>query len=166
MGVTVGTEVGGKLIAVRTLVIQDQQVLLVGHKSTKTGKIWWMAPGGLVHAREPALEAAVREVREETGLDVEIDRLTYWLEWIWERSHCLELYFLGNLTGGQLAIGNDPELPEDRQIIFDARFVDTSELGDYPLYPKVFRTLLAEHLSLGFPEGATYLGISQPDLPR
>ena len=161
-----GTESSGKLVAVRTLILQDGQVLLVGNRSTKTGKVWWMAPGGLVHAGEPALDAAVREVREETGLDVEIGRLIYWLEWIWERSHCVELYFVGRVSGGQLAIGNDPELAEDRQIIFDARFVDVGELGNYPVYPKIFRTMLAEHPGGGFPEGATYLGTSQPDLPR
>ena len=112
------------------------------------------------------MEAAAREVREETGLEVEIGRLIYWLEWIWERSHCVEMYFAGEVAGGQLAIGNDPELPDDRQIIFDARFFDVEELADYPVYPRVFRTLLAEHLGQGFPEGAEYLGISQPDLPR
>jgi ADP-ribose pyrophosphatase YjhB (NUDIX family) len=112
------------------------------------------------------MEAAAREVREETGLEVEIGRLIYWLEWIWEHSHCVEMYFTGEVTGGQLAIGNDPELPEESQIIFDARFINVEALADHPVYPRVFRTLLAEHLGQGFPEGAKYLGISQPDLPR
>jgi len=156
----------GKLLAVRTLVVQDQRVLLVGHRSAEAERVWWMAPGGLVHAGEPAMEAAAREVREETGLEVEIGRLIYWLEWIWEQSHCVEMYFAGEVTGGILAAGNDPELPRERQVIFDARFFDVEELADYPVYPTVLRTLLTEHLGQGFPAGAQYLGISQPDLPR
>jgi 8-oxo-dGTP diphosphatase len=156
----------GKLVAVRTLVLRDGQVLLVGHRSTSADKVWWMAPGGLVHAGEPAMDAAAREVREETGLEVEIGGLLYWLEWIWEHSHCVELYFAGQVIGGELAIGNDPELPEDRQIIFETRFFDLDELDQYPVYPKVLAALLREHLQHGFPEGAVYLGISQPDLPR
>jgi len=156
----------GKLISVRTLVQRDEQVLLVGHRSTKTARVWWMTPGGLVDTGESALDAAAREVREETGLEVEIGRLVYWAEWIWQRSHCVELVFLGEVTGGQLAAGNDPELPEDQQIIFDARFLDLDELDEYPVYPPVLATLLREHRDRGFPEGAVYLGTHQPDLPR
>jgi 8-oxo-dGTP diphosphatase len=139
----------GKLVAVRTLVLRDGQVLLVGHRSTSADRVWWMAPGGLVHAGEPAMDAAAREVKEETGLEVEIGGLIYWLEWIWEHSHCVELYFAGQVVGGELAIGNDLD-----------------ELDQYPVYPKVLADLLREHLQHGFPEGAMYLGISQPDLPR
>ncbi len=156
----------GKLVSVRTLVLRDEQVLLVGHRSTKADKVWWMTPGGLVDTGESAVDAAAREVREETGLEVEIGRLVYWAEWIWQRSHCVELVFLGEVTGGQLAAGNDPELPEHQQIIFDARFFDLDELDEYPVYPPALVTLLREHLDQGFPEGALFLGTHQPDLPR
>jgi 8-oxo-dGTP diphosphatase len=159
-------DTSGKLVSVRTLVLRDEQVLLVGHRSTKTDQVWWMTPGGLVDTGESAVDAAAREVREETGLKVEIGRLVYWAEWIWQRSHCVELVFLGEITGGQLAAGNDPELPEDQQIIFDARFFDLDDLDEYPVYPGELVTLIKEHLDQGFPEGALYLGTHRPDLPR
>lgn len=159
-------EIDRTLVAVRALVFRDEQVLLVGHRSPKTGTVWWMAPGGLVKRGEPAMEAAVREVNEEARLDVEIEGPVYWLEWVREKSYCLELYFLGKVMGGRLSVGSDPELDEGQQQIFDARFFELNELQDYPVYPKVLRTLLPEHWRQGFPAGAMYLGVDKPDLPR
>jgi 8-oxo-dGTP diphosphatase len=153
-------------MSVRTLVFQDEQVLLVGHRDPRTEQVWWMAPGGIVDPGERAMDAAQREAKEETGLDVAISRLVYWLEWMWERSYCLELYFLGQVTDGTLKPGSDPELAPEQQFIFDARFLDMDQLKDFAVRPQVFKTMLPEHCRQGFPAGATYLGVDKPDLPR
>ena len=155
-----------KIVAARTLVLREGQVLLVGHRDPKTNRVWWMAPGGMVNAGETAMDAAAREVKEETGLDVAVEGLVYWLEWVWERSYCLELYFLGKITGGTLTVGSDPEFAERQQLIFDVGFFDLDELADFPVYPKIFRTMLAQHWRQGFSTGAMYLGVDKPDLPR
>lgn len=60
-------------------VITDERgwILLVRHTY---GEFNWEIPGGLGEASESADETAVREVREETGLDVAAERLAcvYW----------------------------------------------------------------------------------------
>jgi ADP-ribose pyrophosphatase YjhB (NUDIX family)/rhodanese-related sulfurtransferase len=55
----------------------DGRILLVHHTY---GELNWEVPGGVLEPRESAEEAAVREVREETGASIEIERLTgvYW----------------------------------------------------------------------------------------
>jgi len=47
------------------------QILL--HKRADNGK--WSLPGGAMEMNETAAEAAIREVKEETGLDIKIDEL-------------------------------------------------------------------------------------------
>lgn len=55
----------------------DGRILLVHHTY---GELNWEIPGGVLEARESVEAAAVREVREETGAAIEIERLTgvYW----------------------------------------------------------------------------------------
>jgi len=59
---------------VGALIIRDGLVLLVkrGHEP---GKGLWSIPGGVVELGETVHQAVVREVKEETGLDVEVERL-------------------------------------------------------------------------------------------
>lgn len=66
---------------VRVLIYcQNLRQVLVVHASTRatsaatTGPSWW-SPGGGVHSRESHEQAAVREVREETGLKLLTHRL-------------------------------------------------------------------------------------------
>ncbi len=54
------------------LILDDQSRLLLCRRR-KDGK--WNLPGGHVDSKEPPWETVVREVREEIGLDVRVERL-------------------------------------------------------------------------------------------
>ncbi|MGG1634488.1 NUDIX hydrolase [Paenibacillus sp. FSL K6-3182] len=59
--------------AAAIIVDSENRVLLVKHNY---GKYNWEIPGGLSEQNESAQETARREVLEETGLEVTVDRLT------------------------------------------------------------------------------------------
>ena len=61
-------------VAAVTIISRDGKVLLV-RRANQPGYGLWSVPGGYVDRGEVVEEAAVREVREETGLEVKIDRL-------------------------------------------------------------------------------------------
>ena len=63
-------EEGGKKkhFTASALIVKENKVLLVNHK--KLGV--WLYPGGHIEENESPDEALIREVKEETGLDIEI----------------------------------------------------------------------------------------------
>lgn len=61
-------------VAAVTIISRGGKVLLV-RRANQPGYGLWSVPGGYVDRGEVVEEAAVREVQEETGLEVEIDRL-------------------------------------------------------------------------------------------
>lgn len=96
----------------------DAQVALVGRRSAR-GELQWTLPKGTQEAGESIAETALREVREETGLEVELltelDTIDYWFVWTPEqtRYHKFVHYFLMRAVGGDLAL-HDREMEEAR----------------------------------------------------
>ena len=67
-------------------------------------RCWWSLPGGGVKRRETLFEAAIREVKEETGLDVQILDLARLYEFIGiqPNAHALSATFRAEVIGGTL----------------------------------------------------------------
>ena len=86
----------------------DASVALVAHRSAR-GALQWTLPKGAQEPGETVADTAVREVREETGLEVELigplDTIDYWFVWTPEqtRYHKFVHYFLMRAVGGDFA---------------------------------------------------------------
>ena len=111
------------------------RMLLVQHE--KAERRSWLVPGGGVERGETVRESAVREVREETGYEVEVGRLQIVCEAIEPGGrHILNLVYAGRVVGGTLAVGRDSALR-------DAAWHDRAGLPALTMYPPITDELLA-----------------------
>ncbi|KAA0560126.1 NUDIX hydrolase [Bacillus sp. CH30_1T] len=89
-----------------------ENVLMVKNKG-KNGS-YYTLPGGAVEPGETLEEAAIREVKEETGLDVEISDVFSVSEAFFEDRghHAVFFTFRGKIIGGEITISVPEEIEE------------------------------------------------------
>ena len=88
-------------------IVQDGQVLMVRRRH-EPFKGHWTLPSGFLEYGETPEQAAVREVREEIGVDVELTGLVdVLLERGDPRGLCLLVVYTGRVLGGRLRAGDD-----------------------------------------------------------
>jgi 8-oxo-dGTP diphosphatase len=115
-------------VGVGVALVEEGKILLV-RRGHDPGKGLWAVPGGKVDFGETLREAAVREVREETGLEVEVGRVIWAGEHVSDDVHIVLIDFLGTVTGGALEAADDADRAE---------WVALTEAADYPLTPTMY----------------------------
>ncbi len=97
---------------------RDGHILLV-ERGTPPAKGQWSVPGGKLEMNETLAQAVAREVREETGLVIEVGALACVVERMSEGYHYVILDYLARVIGGELAPASD---------VIDARWVTNDDL--------------------------------------
>jgi ADP-ribose pyrophosphatase YjhB (NUDIX family) len=93
--------------AAAVTIIQDAKILLV-KRAVEPKKGLWSLPAGFLEMDETIEECAVREVKEETNLDVELDGLlAVYSVFDDPRYICLLVVYSGRIIGGELRCGDD-----------------------------------------------------------
>ncbi|KPB06290.1 NUDIX hydrolase [Bacillus sp. CHD6a] len=103
---------------------QGENVLMVKNKGKNAS--YYTLPGGAVETGETLEEAAIREVKEETGLDVEIHGVFSVGEAFFEDRghHAVFFTFRGIIIGGEINIS----MPEE---IEEITWMDSEKAEDY-----------------------------------
>jgi ADP-ribose pyrophosphatase YjhB (NUDIX family) len=114
-------------VAVGAIVIHHDRVLVV-QRGKPPGVGLWTVPGGHVEPNETLAQAVAREVREETGLVVEVGALACVVERMGDDYHFVILDYVARVIVGvgetiTLAAGDDASA---------VRFVDDAELRALP----------------------------------
>jgi len=117
-------------ICAGAIVIQEDQILLVRCNNID-GKSHLAGPGGGVLGNEGIYQAVIREVREETGLEVSPRKVLFVEDLLSQRYRIVNIWFLCDLVGGQLT-GTQGALEEG---ITDVAWYRKDELLDEVVYP-------------------------------
>ena len=114
-------------LAVSAAIFRNGQVLVV-RRARKPALNLYTLPGGVVEAGEPLADAVVREVREETSLEIEPVGLAGHREVIARDAkgrverHFVIMSFAARWRGGEPVLNDELD---------DARWLDPSELAGY-----------------------------------
>lgn len=115
------------VVGAGALVERDGRVVLI-RRGVEPRAGYWSLPAGYVEADEMAEDAAIREMAEETGLEIEIDDLLGVYSFGREPQTGVLILYSANLIGGELRAGDDAqevrtfdpaEMPADDQIAFN-----------------------------------------------
>lgn len=135
-------------IRVTGVLIEDNKILLV--KQNVSDKRNWSLPGGKLEQGETIEQGIIREMKEETGLDVEIIRLLYLCDVSASNNTLLHITFLLKRVAGDIEL---PSNEFESNPIYDVEFVPVSELSKYGFSERF--TALAKN---GFSDSGIYAG--------
>lgn len=124
-------------IAVGVVVVRDGKVLLI-QRGRDPGRGLWAVPGGMVGLGETCREAARREAKEETCLDVEVGEVFWVVDAIGRdpdgrvRYHNVIVDYLAYSPEGEAVCADDA---------MDVRWCGPDDLADIELTPTMWPLL-------------------------
>ena len=107
--------------AAGAMIVEDNKILLV-QRSIQPGLGDWCIPAGFTEWTEHPQQTAVRELKEETGLDITIKSLfDIFFGMDDPRTHAVLILYLADVIGGKLTAADDA---------LDARYFGFDEIPD------------------------------------
>lgn len=139
-------------IRVTGVLVKGDNILLV--KQAMSNGREWSLPGGRVERGELLGEAlAPREIKEETGLDVEVGRLLYVCDKPDAHPPLLHITFQIKCIFGDITL---PSNIHDTNPISDVRFIRVADLCEYGFFVRFEELVKAD-----FPKAGTYQGLKE-----
>ena len=144
-----------KVIRPCVVLLKDRKLLVL--KSKYSSGEFYLLPGGGIEGMESLKETAIRETKEETNYDIEIQKLLYLQEWIDEKSdkNVLSVVFLGKIIDGKETHLNDPAIAKGN--IKGIEWIDIKDLNKITLYPIEIIPLLQKDSLNNFKNGGVYV---------
>ncbi len=112
-------------LTVDTIIHQDDKIILI-KRLNDPYKDYWAIPGGFVEYGEKVEDAAIREAKEETGLDIQLTNLVgvYSDPNRDPRGHTVTVAYTAEIVSGKLKSDSDAK---------DAKFIKISDIDKFNL---------------------------------
>ena len=139
-------------VRVAGILIENNRILLIEH--LKKNKKYWLVPGGGVDWGESTAEALIREYKEETNLDITVEKFLFLSETIApdKKKHVINLYFQIKIIKNSIY---DMKLGDEKNLT-DLKFITKEEIENIKLYPNIKTQLIQ---LLNEEKIAPYLGL-------
>ena len=121
-------------VVIAAVIVRKGDKILLAKRGGEPYKGLWAPPGGSVELGEAVFEAGRREVREETGVDTEINGIQEVEDFIRRdaegmvQAHLIIIRLIGSYAGGTAKADSDAD---------DVGWYSVDELDSLPLRPRV-----------------------------
>lgn len=126
---------------VAALIVDGHRVVLIERR--RAGELYYLFPGGRIEPGETPEACLLREVREETGLEVEI--VSHVATIIFEGAQ--QPHYLARVLGGTFGPGSGEEfLPEavEEQGSYVPMWMPVARLSAMPVHPQALAEVIAQ----------------------
>jgi len=104
-------------------------VLLIRHREHETGRSYWLFPGGGIEPGETDEACVAREMREETNVEVVVERLLYEEQTPQSNIYLRRRTFLCTIASGEPVPGYEPEIEaQENYGIVEVRWFDLRDI--------------------------------------
>ena len=114
-------------LGVSGIVFNKQKQILLIQRNQPPAMGFWSIPGGKLEAGESLAEACQREIKEETGLHIEVKNIVAVVERRVEGFHYVIIDYLALLTD------EENRQPTAQTDVSEARWISLEHLSDYDL---------------------------------
>jgi 8-oxo-dGTP pyrophosphatase MutT (NUDIX family) len=125
---------------VAVIIIHQQKILLLYRY--KNGRTYYVIPGGGIEPDESLEQTALREIKEETNLDISLRRKL----WEYNNKGHLEHYFLAAEFSGTLQLGGPELAHQSPQNIYRPEWISLAQLARVPLLPEAIKDRIMAEL--------------------
>lgn len=118
-------------VGVGVIIVKNNKILLLLRKKPME----WSIPGGKVELNEKSEDTAIREIKEELGIDIKIKKFLTFTETFNNRMHWISIFYTADIVKG------DPRVMESEE---------HAEVKWFPLNRLPKKMFLASKLAIEF----------------